>query len=200
MMACILFLYPINSYAASGICRCYWSNKNLAAGYINNISSTLNGYGYSSSVSMIPSKATMKSFIGSSNKVLYVQTHGRSGGGAIECSNDEFLYATELTSGNLFMAYLSACQSAKYSSTYGSFAYKLNLLGIPRVVGFTKDISASTSTNRIHFFNYWYFLYLADGHTLNDAGALAKQKLYAAYGGYFGADSIMIYGTNYYLE
>ena len=90
-MACILFLYPINSYAASGICRCYWSNKNLAAGYINNINSTLNGYGYSSSVSMIPSKATMKSFIGSSNKVLYVQTHGRSGGGAIECSNDEFL-------------------------------------------------------------------------------------------------------------
>ena len=52
----------------------------------------------------------------------------------------------------------------------------------------------------MRFFNDWYFLYLADGYTLNDAGALAKQKLYATHGDYYGVDSIMIYGTNYYLE
>ena len=144
VLSCVLLMFPINSYAASGTCRCYW-HTSLAAGHIYDINSILNGYGYSSNVSTMPSKATIKSIITSSNKVVFIHTHGLSGGGAIQCS-DGMLYTTELTKGGIFMAYLSACQSAKYSSTYGSFAYKLSLLGVPRVVGFTQNISATTDT------------------------------------------------------
>ena len=187
-----LIFFVINVYAASGTCKVYY-NSSLAVGESYSINTLLSYIGYSSSVSADPSTTTLNNTIKSSNKIMFIHTHG--GPGCLECAGASYLYVTSMTSSGLSMAYLSACKSAAWSTTYGtSTAYKLNTLGVPRVVGFTNNIYASSQTNGIHRFNLEFFSFLTNGYSLANSAIYAKQALYNAEGSYSGADSVVVYG------
>lgn len=196
MMLIIIVGYTTHpALAGSGSAYLFYNTNKLSAGRINDISNILSGRGYSTSVAANPSKSTVKNRI-MSGYIFYFSTHGSPG--SISCS-DGSLTAKELAYSPLRMAYLSACQAANSSSTNGSFMTKFEQLGVLQIVAFSQNVSASTSTNGIHYFNYGVFAYLSQGYTLASAATTAKAAVYNAYGSYYGCDSVVYRGGAYTL-
>lgn len=121
--------------------------------------------------------------------VIYTHSHG--GDSCIQLK-DGYLYATQIDEDQMSdvdLVYVSACQAG------GTFANALYYIGgANAVVGFTENISATTDTNGIHYFNKQFFTYLNLGYSLTKAKTYALRDIENEYGAYSGADSIEIYG------
>jgi len=200
----IAMMININAFTAhaitsSGTARIYYLSS-LSCGLTTSIKNRLTSYGYSASVTADPSTAALSSALCGSNKIVFVHTHGGYNPPRLRCASNALLYASNLSSSNLKFAYLSACYSAKYDSSLGySFRSKMTLLGVPMTVGFTGVITASTDSNKIHYFNDRVFLYLTNGHTLSNAIHYAKADTYSLYHSYCGAETIEYSGSGSYL-
>ena len=137
MILCFLAISNRAS-AATGICKVFYLGE-LGAGQTVSINAGLNSAGYTASVTANPTVNTLTNALMSSSKILYVHTHGAPG--LLKCSYDTYVSVPLLPSSGLSMAYLSACESAAVSTTYGtSSAYKLYSLGVPRVLGFAGTV------------------------------------------------------------
>ena len=172
-------------YAYNGSARVYY-NSSLSIGLTSSINSRLNSYGYSSLRSGDPSTGVLSTALSSSCNAVFIHTHGNNG--LLTCSNG-YLYSSSLTYSDIGFAYLSACYSARPASSVNSFRGKMESLGVPLTLGFKNTISASTSSNGIHYYNDQVYYYMTSmNFSLLVSTASAKADMYSAYGAYYGAE------------
>ena len=132
------------------------------------------------------------------NHAVYVHCHGSAGRINLSAST---AYVTgnsilsSLSSSSAKLVYLSACNSASTSTTYGNLCSALCTKGVSAAVGFTGIITASTAINGIHYFNQNVVSYICNNTILYNAIAQAKADTYNLYGSYYGSDTCTFYGN-----
>lgn len=130
--------------------------------------------------------------------VIFIHTHGAPGlftfTSSSRITGNEILSKTVDAKVKLF--YLSACQSGKKSTTNGNVGTALLEKGVTSVVAFQENISAGSDTDGIHRFNSLVVYRLTKGDILQTALSTALSQLFAESGGYYGADSYIIYGDS----
>ena len=134
--------------------------------------------------------------------VVLIHTHGAEG--LFTLSNNIRVTANDIKNRdglvcNAKLVYISACKSGATSSTYGNIGSvlcaKAPVPGSNAVIAFKENISASTNSDGIHYFNQKVIGYMANGTILYQAIAKAKADLYNSTGKYYGADSCVFYGN-----
>ncbi|MCR4671661.1 MAG: hypothetical protein K5637_00285 [Lachnospiraceae bacterium] len=188
----MVFSMSTTSFAASSKSYLMY-NQDLSPGRITDIGSLLTAYGYSNYNSSDPTKSTLINRL-NNGSIVFFHTHGNSSGGVLVTYRGN-LKANDLTSAGVDLAYLSACYSGKSSTSNGYFPTKLSSLGVNMSVSFSSTISATTSTNGIHHFNYLVFKYLTQGYTLASAVSYAESYVFSTYGQYYGCNNVVIVGT-----
>lgn len=167
-----------------------FSMRSLSPGTASNIAYTMgSNMGYEKCLGYDLTVREMRFALGNTG-IIFSHSHGDQNMIAL---NDGSLSASSISSGwlsDVDLVYISAC---KAGATLVPTLY--NTGGAQSAVGFINNITASTSSDGIHYFNLHFFQYLSTGYTIGGAIYRAKLDLYLQQGSYYGSDSAVYYGT-----
>ena len=196
-----------NVFAASGYARVYYFTGTgaLGSGTTSTISSYLTNMGYSSARGLNNTVSTITSAF-SSREVVHILCHGYYAdsthkGGGLQCvpgslNPVDWIWANNLTNSmsQAELFFFESCYSGCTNPSNGRLDSTCIGLGAQSTIAFVNEITASSSSDGIHYFSQRVYYYLGQGYDITTSVYYAQTNTINMYGSYYGADSCVVQG------
>lgn len=164
-----------------------YSIRSLSPGTASDIAWHISSMGYSTCTGYDLTAREMK-FALRNSTVLFSHSHGNTN--LIQMENGN-VYSSDISTNSLYnmdLVYISACYAGN------EFAPRLHDIGGAKAaVGFLDEVSASSDSDGIHYYNLMFFYYLKMGYDLEACKQNAYDDLIYIYNYDYGTDSCRIY-------